>query len=229
MTKLWSFSTTLRSPERIIDFIQVLTNIEGEEWTKENQEKFQVLLIQNRKYVPEEKGLSDKSIEILNNIEEKMTYEQARQIFDEKNYQDPPMRGRTSFSPLKDLGLAYIDDNNKIFISAIAKQIINNEVDFSDFFLRWALKWQYPNPTSNDFVDEYNIKPLVGTIRLILRVNEKWKELGHEPIGISKNEFSIFALSLTDISKLDSQVDKLIDYRIEISKIPSREKYNFYK
>ena len=59
MKKLWSFSTTLRSPDRIIDFLNVLTNLENQKWNNETQEKFQILLIQNRKYVPEKNNLSD--------------------------------------------------------------------------------------------------------------------------------------------------------------------------
>lgn len=229
MLKLWSFSTTLRSPDRIVDFLEVINSLEGQEWNRENQEKFQVLLIQHRKYVPEKKGLSEDSISILENAEIKMTYEQARKIFDEKNYQDPPMRGRTSFAPLKELGLAYINDENKICISKVAKQIIDKTIDFSDFFLKWAMKWQYPNPTSNDYIEGYNIKPLIGTIKLILEVNKVWESMGHEPVGISKNEFSIFALSLTNIENLDTQVNKLIDYRKKLSTIPERDKQNYYK
>ena len=148
-----------------------------------------------------------------------MSYEQASQIFYEKNYQDPAMRGRTSFSPLKDLGLAYINEENKVVVTDLAKQIIKNEIDFSDFFIKWAIKWQYPNPTSSDFVEGYNIKPLIGVIKLIEIVNSKWAELGNEPVGISKFEFSIFALSLIDINNVKEQADKLIEYRINLSKL----------
>ena len=140
MPKLWSFSTTLRSPERIIDFLTVAQEIENEEWTNKTQEKFQILLIKNRKYKPENKNLSEESIKILEDVNINMSYEQASQIFYEKNYQDPAMRGRTSFSPLKDLGLAYINEENKVVVTDLAKQIIKNEIDFSDFFIKWAIK-----------------------------------------------------------------------------------------
>lgn len=229
MPKLWSFSTTLRSPERIIDFLTVAQEIENEEWTNKTQEKFQILLIKNRKYKPENKNLSEESIKILEDVNINMSYEQASQIFYEKNYQDPAMRGRTSFSPLKDLGLAYINEENKVVVTDLAKQIIKNEIDFSDFFIKWAIKWQYPNPTSSDFVEGYNIKPLIGVIKLIEIVNSKWAELGNEPVGISKFEFSIFALSLIDINNVKEQADKLIEYRINLSKLDMRERNNYYK
>ena len=229
MKKLWSFSTTLRSPDRIIDFLNVLTNLENQKWNNETQEKFQILLIQNRKYVPEKNNLSDESISILEDVNKRMSFEEAKKIFDEKHYQDPPMRGRTSFSPLRDLGLAYVDENNNIVIPQESKDILSNKLSFSDYFMKWALKWQYPNPTSNDYIEGYDIKPLIGVLKLIDKVNTKWHEMGNNPVGISKNEFSIFALSLINMNDIDTQVDKLIQYRIELAKIPANEKNNFYK
>lgn len=229
MKKLWSFSTTLRSPDRIIDFLSVLQNLEGQKWNTETQEKYQILLIQYRKYIPEKTNLSDESVAVLDDINRKMSYEEAERIFKEKRYQDPPMRGRTSFSPLKDLGLAYIDEDNTIVIPQESKDILSDKLSFSDYFMKWALKWQYPNPTSSDFVDGYDIKPLVGVLKLIDKVNAKWHEKGNEPVGISKNEFAIFALSLINADDIDSQVDKLLDYRANVSKLPLNERNNYYK
>lgn len=229
MPKLWSFSTTLRSPDRIIDFLNVALEIDGQEWTNSIQEKYQILLIKSRKYKPEHGNLSEESIKILEDISIEMSYEQAEKIFYEKKYQDPAMRGRTSFSPLKDLGLAYINENNKVVVTDLAKKIIRKEIEFTDFFVKWSLKWQYPNPTSNDFVECYDIKPLIGVIALIDKVNNRWHELGHEPVGISKNEFSVFALSLININDINKQVDKLIEYRRNISQIEMRERNNYYK
>lgn len=229
MAKLWSFSTTLRSPDRIIDFLKTASELEGCVWNNDNQEKFQILLIKNRKYRPENKNLSVKSIDLLDDIQHELSYEEAASIFYEKDYTEPAMRGRTSFSPLKELGLAYIDNDNKLVISEAAKNIMNNELNFSDFFLKWSMKWQYPNPTSADYVEGYNIKPLIGTLKLIDNVNILWSDLGHEPVGISKNEFGIFALSLTNIDDVKQHAQKVIDYRLKISNLEMRERNNFYK
>lgn len=48
--KPWSITTTVRNPERVRDFLAVLQNIEGETWDLPIQKKFQVLLIQHKKY-----------------------------------------------------------------------------------------------------------------------------------------------------------------------------------
>ena len=50
MKKIWSISTTLRNPERLREFLIVLQDMDGEEWTKSNQIKFQTKLIQDRVY-----------------------------------------------------------------------------------------------------------------------------------------------------------------------------------
>ncbi|MDD4187384.1 MAG: AlwI family type II restriction endonuclease [Bacilli bacterium] len=228
MAKLWSFSTTLRSPERIMDFLKIFKIIENKKWDKESQMNFQILLIKHRKYKPEIRGLSDKNISVLEDVSHEMTFQEAKEIFVEKNYQDPPMRGRTSFSPLKELGLAYIDDKNNIKISSLGNMLLNEKLSFEFFFMMWALKWQYPNPITSSFNEGYNIAPLIGTIKLILLVNQKWSEMGNKPVGISKNEFSIFALSLININDIEKWADKLIKYRIQNQSIPVKDKQSFY-
>ena len=97
--KLWSMSTTLRSPYRAKDFLKVLKLMEGMEWTKENQKKFQTLLIQYRYYIPTDENLTQDQIDLLANATVSMSFNQAKDIFDFKNYNDPAMRGRTSFDP----------------------------------------------------------------------------------------------------------------------------------
>ncbi len=43
MRKPWSISTTVRNPDRLRDFLQVLKKLEGQNFTPENQVKYQVL------------------------------------------------------------------------------------------------------------------------------------------------------------------------------------------
>jgi len=50
MVKPWSISTTVRNPERIRDFLKILKTMEGEGWSRTNQKKFQILLIQHKFY-----------------------------------------------------------------------------------------------------------------------------------------------------------------------------------
>lgn len=105
MRKPWSISTTVRNPERLRDFLQVLKRLEGQEFTPENQVKYQVLLIQAKVYRPI--GLPQIYENLFNSPDpDSISYEKAQGIFDYKKYEDPPMRGRQSVNPLNKLGFA---------------------------------------------------------------------------------------------------------------------------
>jgi hypothetical protein len=145
-----------------------------------------------------------------------MTYDEAYQIFMDKHYEDPAMRGRTSFKPFEKWGLAFIVDH-KVFITSTGKKLINNEITMEDVCFRSFLKWQYPDDSSSDFREGYNIKPFIATLHLIKEVNNLCIERGIKPVGINKDEFGIFALTLTDYRKVKEQAIKLLEYRKELS------------
>ena len=101
--RFWSVSTTIRNPERIRSFLQVLKLMEGETWTNDNQKRFQVLLIQYKIYGFGESQfhntLTDEQNSWLDS--DNVSYEQAENILDSKDYVGGgDMRGRQSFNPL---------------------------------------------------------------------------------------------------------------------------------
>jgi hypothetical protein len=103
--KPWSITTTVRNPERIRGFLALLQNIEGEVWDLKTQEKFQVLLIQHKKYGAGErqfyKGLTDEQVALME-TPNPIPYEVAEEILKAKNYiGGGDMRGRQSFNPLE--------------------------------------------------------------------------------------------------------------------------------
>ena len=163
--KVWSFSTTLRNPNRIGDFVATLSEMKGKEWNINSQCEFQIRLIKNRIYGSENtqflNNLSDNSINIISDLKRKITFNEAENIFNEKNYQDPSMRGRTSFSPLKEIGLVKID-NNRIKITEFGKLFMNENYDLGELLFIFLLKWQYPNPITSGFSNGYNIKPFIN-------------------------------------------------------------------
>lgn len=210
--KLWSISTTVRNPYRLKDFIYALKDLDGADWNNQTQIKYQSLLIQNRFYTPTPENLSDEQIEILDDPTYQMTYEEAYNIFIDKKYEDPAMRGRTSFKPLEKWGLAFIIDH-KVFITSTGKKLINGEITIEDICFRSFLKWQYPDDSSSDFRDGYDIKPFIATLHLIKEVNSLCEKNGMKAVGITKDEFGIFALSLTHYKDIKEQAKKVIEYR----------------
>jgi len=201
MKKPWSITTTLRNPERIRNFLIVLKDIEVEEWTPKTQEKYQILLIKHRVYGYGEKqfynGLSLKQVKLMDNLDKDISFEDAKDIFDSKNYEDPAMRGRQSINPLKKLGLVSIK-NGRIFITGLGQVLLKDDYDLGEMFFRSFIKWQIPNPDSGDYKleDGYDIKPFIGTLHLINAVNQKTISKGEEPKGISKQELSLFGPTL---------------------------------
>lgn len=221
MKKPWSISTTVRNPDRIRDFLKVLSQMDGEKWTRQNQKKFQVLLIQHKVYgYGKPQFLSNLSPEHLKLMEtpEQITYEQAESILDAKNYVGGgDMRGRQSFNPLEKMGLANIDEKNQIRISSFGQDFLRDDYDLGNTFFRSYLKWQLPNPDSRDFraEDGYAIKPFVATLHLIREVNRLSEESGRKPVGISKQEFAIFVPTLINFRFILETAQKIIDFRAE--------------
>lgn len=65
-----------------------------------------------------------------------MSFEMAESIIDAKNYVGgADMRGRQSMSPLRKLGLVYIDKDEKVVISDLGNKFINNDITSEEFFL----------------------------------------------------------------------------------------------
>ena len=217
MDLLWSASTTMRNPERTYLFLKTASEIEGRIWDNETQIVYQSLLIKNRYYKPTKKNLSQRQIDILEDLHYEMSYEEARDIFDSKKYVDAPMRGRTSFDPIEKLGLVSLEYDkeayeNRVRITELGRQFLENKVALEDVVFSNLLKFQYPNPLSHD-CKNYNTKPFINTLRLIQKVNELCLSRGEKAKGVSKDEFGIFVLSIKNYKEVDAKAEKLLEYR----------------
>lgn len=222
--KPWSITTTVRNPERLRNFLKILKGIEGEVWNTQNQYKYQVLLIQERFYGFGKKqfynasrtckALRIEQVKLLESMEP-ITYEQAKDIFETKEYNDPPHRGRESINPLKKLGFATIE-NKRIKITPLGEYFLQEDYDLGELFFRIFIKWQLPNPSTGDYQKEdgYDIKPFIGTLHLINTVNKKWNDLTKKSIGVNKEEFDLFVPSLINYKNIDKQAQKIIELRL---------------
>jgi len=232
--KPWSITTTVRNPERIRDFLEVLQTIEGEIWNEETQENFQILLIQHKKYGAGNtqfyKGLTKEQI-VLMETPEVIDFADAEEIYHSKKYVGGAMRGRQSFNPLEKMGLAYIDNEKKIRISNFGKYFLQENYDLGEVFFRSFLKWQIPNPDVDDykFKDGYNVKPFIATLHLINEVNKICVQKGTKSKGISKLEFELFALTLLNYNKIQKQAQKLYKFRTQYEKLKYNKKKEEFK
>lgn len=217
MKKPWSISTTVRTPDRLRAFLSILKKLEGQPFNSDNQIKYQVLLIQNKLYKPN--GLTREQEEYFDEIEKEMPFSVAKEIFNAQNYVAPAMRGRTSVAPLNKIGLCVAKNSaNSVKITPLGEYFLSEDYDLGKLFFIYFLKWQLPNPANRSFSenDGFAIKPFIGTLHLINKVNKKWMKLGNDPIGITKDEFSLFAPTLIDFNKIKEQAEKLIEYRVAL-------------
>lgn len=232
MKKAWSISTTLRNPERLISFLKVLKQIEGEVWNFELQKKYQILLIQNRLYGYGVKqflyGLEKKDVELISDVTQPIAYEKAERIFNSKNYEDPAMRGRQSINPLKKLGFVSIVES-KIVINEIGNKLISDDYDLGDVFFNCFLKWQIPNPQSKDYKvsDGYDIIPFVGILKLYVTLKTLYANQGLEFKGLSKEEFNYFVPTLIHYSLIEDTAKKIFDIRSQAKDYDFNEKKQF--
>ncbi|MCD4746565.1 MAG: AlwI family type II restriction endonuclease [Bacteroidales bacterium] len=207
--KLLSFSTTVRNPERIRNFLKVLKLLEGKIFNKKNQEKFQILLIQHKYYKPN--NIQPKFKQYFDDPELKLPYDVAKEIFYYQNYVDPSHRGRESANPLNKLGFCIARDNYDVIkITELGNKLLSDDYDIGLIFFKSLLKLQYPNPWSKDFTSKqgFNIQPFIATMHLINQVNIKSNKK-----GLNRNEFSLFAPSLINFKKIDYYVEKVFEYR----------------
>ena len=212
-----------------------LREMEGQEWNKYNQIKFQIKLIKNRFYgfgnTQFYNDLTQNQIDLVDDITKPISFEQATEIFNQKQYTDPAMRGRNSYKALEKIGLVFLVDK-KIKITDLGHYLLSDDYDLGELFFKSFLKWQYPNPVDREFSDSniYDLKPFVLTLHLINEVNKICRAKSIKEKSISKLEFELFALTLLNSNNLNTQASNLINFRFSLDRIiEHKDKNPIYK
>lgn len=230
MRRAWSITTTMRNPYRMRDFLTVLRTLEGSTWDRATQVEYQIRLIQARHYgygsTQFYNGLTSEQVAAVNDVDTEMSHEIAADIFRSKNYNDPPHRGRESYNPLKKFGFVALASDKRLEVTDLGNRFLEENYDLRDVFLRILLKWQIPNPDNrSEFsTDDYDIKPFVGILHLIRRVNEIEESLDRNPRGISKREFSLFAPTLVHHQDIERHAQRIVDLRRELSVLSGQDR-----
>lgn len=173
-------------------------------------------------------GLSQSDIDLLEGSDD-ISYDKAVQIFNAKNYTDPPMRGRNSFKVLQKFGFVDIS-SGKVSITESGHAFLSKEANYGEFSLRALLKWQLPNPIDiRGFPVRhgYNIKPFVGTLHLIEEVNRLCEKNKVKQKGLSFSEFAIFVPTLIDWKKIKQTAQEVFKFREVLDKTVLSEKAAF--
>lgn len=234
MEKVWSFNTTIRNPERMENMLRALSELEGVEFNEDGQSLFFGLQIKKRLYKPEKRTLEEQ--DLINIVHSDNT---ADDISDDivlrilEKYKgksvDAAGRGRTAAGILNRFGLCVaLQSKGHVVITDLAKKWLNHGIDDEELFTKFFIKWQYPNEIEDGYRD-FNIKPFIGTLSLIDSVNKKWAELGHNPVGLSKDEYRLFVPSLIKVDDIENFASQIIEFRRERGTLRDKEKNQFIK
>lgn len=226
--RLWFIATNLREPINLYEYLRTAKEMENLTWNHTNQIDYHLKLIQNRVYLRTDfsqsfNGLSDTQKELLCNTDIDITYEQAKEIAKAKCYNDIALRGRSDIAPLIKLGLVLPlkYSKRKIIITDVGNKFLNHEISLEEMLVEQFLKMQYPCAIDTHNI-KWNTKPFINTLRLIKQVNEICLQKGMKVKGITKTEVGIFVTSLSCPSDIKTVANKLVDFRIEYSKLKTQ-------
>lgn len=125
------------------------------------------------------------------------------------------MRGRTAVSNITKMGLAIAKESmGTVKITELGKKFLDGEIDLVNVFFRYFMKWQLPNPIDKGYKN-FNIVPFTAVMHVINKVNIEWRNLGNNPVGVSKEEFSLFLTTLIDYRDISDRVSQIIEFRKE--------------
>lgn len=233
MAKVWSFNTTIRNPERMENMLRALAELEGQDFNEHGQEVFFGLQIKKRLYKPERATLQEPDLisavydeENADDLEDSVV---QRIVGKYRGSVNAAGRGRTAAGILNRFGLCVaLQSNGSVVITSLAKKWLAHEISDEELFTKFFLKWQYPNEIETGYAD-YDIKPFVGTLKLISLVNEKWAGLGNKPVGLSKIEYQLFVPALTKAEQIEDYAERIVDFRTKKEAKAGREKTEFVK
>lgn len=230
MADVWSFNTTVRNPERMEALLRILAEMEGVTFDAAGQEQFFGLQIKKRFYTPMRATLGEElASEVYDSDQnEDLDDSVVARILDKyRGSVDSAGRGRTSVAVLNRFGLSIaLQSNGAVIITPLGKKWLSGEIDDEELFTRFLLRWQYPNPIESGY-SEFNIKPFPAVLHLINGVNGKWSQLGYEPVGLSKEEYRLFALSLKSKNAIDNAVDQIVEFRKESRALSNKERTDY--
>ena len=196
------FTTTLRNPERLKDFLSIFYEFDGEILTNEIIEKVSKALIQKGLYQPTRvlqivKNKWNNEIE-LSVIETKRVFSANPQSHKEAGFEKGwPSRFDTWFKIAKELGFVWYWPNEKIKFSESGKMLLDKEKPENELmvFANAFAKYQRHNPFRR--VLNKNI-PLILLIQTIKLLNE---DPDFKGVGISRIEIPLLLCWKNDSAK----------------------------
>lgn len=212
--KIFSFSTTIRNPQRNSVFLECLNKFNGLVFDSKNSRLYFEELVKNGIYklsnIPSkinEKLIND---DILNDSEFEELLKLNPQISSEEKIN---FRIRTQLKALESQGfLIFLGDKNKpiITMTNLAFELINRKSYITDIYSKIMIGLHSRNPSRKSTLNKARV--FLNTIFVIDLLKKEWQKLGNEAKGILKYEFKSFVLGMKDCD-YKKCVQDILEYR----------------
>lgn len=194
--KILSFSTTMRNPQRIAEFLKALLAFENRILTHEIIMQVVAYLIENKIYIP---NYANKEFKNIVDSDENFNPQQVQEIIENspQNHKEAGFdkgwdsRFDTWYKLSMEFGFCYYAMNEQLLISNTGHLLIdavneipNNETKIANIFLNCMMKYQSNNPFRRVLNDNVPLLLLLNTMSIL-----------RERIGdskIHKDELSFF-------------------------------------
>lgn len=190
--KTFSFSTTIRNPQRNIDFLKALAKFNGYELNENLAQNYFLELIKNGIYIL--KNTPQNIYEKLQN-DINLNKNDIQTLFTLNphiaNIEKIYFRFKTHVEALFYQALLIID-NNRIFISKFGFDLIENNIPSTDIYTKLMIGLHYHNPTKSFTNNKSRV--FLNTIFVI----DLLKKECFESKGVLKHEFQVFILGMKD-------------------------------
>ena len=223
--KVFSFSTTIRNPQRNSVFLECLNKFNGLVFDSKNSRLYFEELVKNGIYklsnIPSkinEKLIND---DILSDLEFEELLKLNPQISSEEKIN---FRIRTQLKALESQGfLIFSGDKNKpiITMTNLAFELINRKSYITDIYSKIMIGLHSKNPSRKSTLNKARV--FLNTIFVIDLLKKEWEKLGNEAKGILKYEFKSFVLGMKDCD-YKKCVKDILDYRKNYG-LKENEKY----
>ena len=223
--KVFSFSTTIRNPQRNSVFLECLNKFNGLVFDSKNSRLYFEELVKNGIYklsnIPSkinEKLIND---DILSDLEFEELLKLNPQISSEEKIN---FRIRTQLKALESQGLLiFSGDKNKpiITMTNLAFELINRKSYITDIYSKIMIGLHSKNPSRKTTLNKARV--FLNTIFVIDSLKKEWEKLGNEAKGILKYEFKSFVLGMKDCD-YKKCVKDILEYRKNYG-LKENEKY----
>ena len=223
--KVFSFSTTIRNPQRNSVFLECLNKFNGLIFDSKNSRLYFEELVKNGIYklsnIPSkinEKLIND---DVLSDLEFEELLKLNPQISSEEKIN---FRIRTQLKALESQGfLIFSGDKNKpiITMTNLAFELMSRKSYITDIYSKIMIGLHSHNPARKSTLNKARV--FLNAIFVIDSLKKEWEKLGNEAKGILKYEFKSFVLGMKDCD-YKKCVQDILEYRKNYG-LKENEKY----